>query len=81
MGGRLPTSKASSGPTKRPVKIISLALLLPINLGRRCVPPALYTPHGIDNSRKDEPTNDFADDDDRSFEIFAQQYITVSDNC
>lgn len=34
-------SRASSGPTKRPVKIISLALLLPIRRGRRCVPPAL----------------------------------------
>lgn len=38
----LPMLRASSGPTKRPVKIISLALLLPISRGNRCVPPALY---------------------------------------
>ena len=38
----LPMSSASSGPTKRPVKIISLDLLLPIKRGSRWVPPALH---------------------------------------
>ena len=37
----VPMSSASSGPTKRPVKIISLDLLLPIKRGSRWVPPAL----------------------------------------